>query len=157
MIVGRAGYLVESAQARPEEVLILAFGHHASQETDARIGERLPGTPGISARTFHALGLKIIGRATGRMPAISKLAEDKEVFSQYLLTKIQQLSKGNKRYGDKVLHFLAANLQPCMPSETFDSQKAYVQYLKDVDRFCRKVRFLGKIPKSGVRNSMTYR
>jgi len=110
VIVGRAGYLVESGQARPAEVLILAFGHKASQETDERIGERLPGTPGIATYTFHALGRTIIGQATGRMPAVSKLAEDPEVFSRYLLETIQQLSKEHNRYGQQGLCWVSPPL-----------------------------------------------
>jgi DNA helicase IV len=133
VVVGRAGYLVESAQARPEEVLLLAFGHKASRETDERIGERLPGMPGISAQTFHALGRKIIGQAIGRMPSVSTLATDEEAFGGYLYEKVRQLSKEHRGYSDKVLHFLAAYLQPYQPPETFDSHQAYVQYLKDVD------------------------
>ena len=110
VIVGRAGYLVASGHARSEEVLILAFGHKASQETDERIGERLPGTPGISSHTFHALGRTIIGQATGRKPGVSKLAEDPEVFSRYLLETIQQLSKENNRYGQQGLCWVSPPL-----------------------------------------------
>jgi DNA helicase IV len=110
VIVGRAGYLVASGHARPAEVLILAFGHKASQETDERIGERLPGTPEIATYTFHALGRTIIGQATGRMPAVSKLAEDPEVFSRYLLETIQQLSKEHNRYGQQGLCWVSPPL-----------------------------------------------
>lgn len=133
VIVGRAGYLVESGQACPAEVLILAFGHKASQETDERIGERLPGTPGISSHTFHALGRTIIGQATGRIPALSKLGEDSEVFSRYLLETVQQLSKENNGSGYQVLHFLATHLQPYKPPDAFDSHAAYVRHLTAVD------------------------
>jgi DNA helicase-4 len=133
VIVGRAGYLVASGHALPEEVLILAFGHKASQETDERIGERLPGTPGICSHTFHALGRTIIGQATGRMPALSRLAEDPEGFSRYLLETVQQLSKENHGYGYQVLDFLAMHLQPYKLPEAFDSHAAYVRHLTAVD------------------------
>jgi DNA helicase-4 len=133
VIVGRAGYLVKSGQARPEDVLILAYGHDASQETDERIAERLPGTSGISAHTFHALGRKIIGQVTGRMPSVSTLATDEETFHGYLRKTVLQLSKENHAYGDKVLHFLAAYPQPYVPPDAFDSREAYVRHLKARD------------------------
>jgi hypothetical protein len=132
VIVGRAGYLVESGQAHPPEVLILAFGDNASQETDERIGERLPGTQGISTHTFHALGRKIIGQATGRMPSVSVLATNEETFGSYLLATVQQRSQEHKGYGDKVLYYLAAYPQPYRPPDTFESHEAYVRYPRTI-------------------------
>jgi UvrD/REP helicase N-terminal domain len=132
VIAGRAGYLVESGQAHPPEVLILAFGDNASQEMDERIGERLPGTQGISTHTFHALGRKIIGQATGRMPSVSVLATNEETFGSYLLETVQQRSQEHKGYGDKVLYYLAAYPQPYRPPDTFESHEAYVRYPRTV-------------------------
>jgi DNA helicase IV len=130
VIVGRAGYLVKSGQARPADVLILAFSRHARQETDARIASRLPDTTGISAHTFHALGRRIIGQVTGSMPSVSTLAADEETFHGYLRKTVQQLSKENHAYGDKVRHFLEAYPYPYQPPDAFDSQEAYVRHLK---------------------------
>jgi DNA helicase-4 len=133
VIIGRAGYLVESGQARPDEILILAFGNKASRETQERIAKRLPGQEGIVAKTFHSLGLEIIGQVTGRKPNVSKLAGDELTFGRYLLATIQDLSKKDRGYATKVLTFLANHLKPYAGPETFETKASYVEYLKALD------------------------
>ncbi|MEB3185983.1 MAG: UvrD-helicase domain-containing protein [bacterium] len=133
VIVGRAGYLVEAGLARPDEILILAFGNKASQETDERIKERLPGRDGITSRTFHALGLGLIGEATGRKPSVSKLTEDEDAFATRVLDMLSDLSRQNPVYNAKLAFFIAAHLKPYRSEEEFPDRAAYVRHLKTLD------------------------
>jgi DNA helicase-4 len=133
VIVGRAGYLVEAGLARPEEILILAFGRKASEETDHRIAQRLPGHTGIVARTFHSLGLDILGQATGRQPNLTKLADDGVAFEAYMLSTLQALAAADRRLGRLLMQYLAAFMTPYVEPATFASKAEYVRHLKNVD------------------------
>jgi DNA helicase IV len=71
-IVAKAGYALEEGLCAPEDILLLAFNTDAAEELRTRIAKRLghiPGSDRITAKTFHAFGLEVVGAATGRMPA----------------------------------------------------------------------------------------
>lgn len=71
-MVAKAAYALHRNLVTPENILLLAFNKDAANELQQRIRDRLTplGLPGdkVVARTFHAFGLEIIGRATGRKP-----------------------------------------------------------------------------------------
>ncbi|UYV18966.1 UvrD-helicase domain-containing protein [Halomonas qaidamensis] len=73
-MVARAGYAVLSGQARPEEIVMLAFNKDAALELDERVKTRLlpaiEGADAITCTTFHSLALRIIGESTGRKPSV---------------------------------------------------------------------------------------
>lgn len=75
VMVGRAGYLLKSGQAKADEILLLAYGRKAADEMDERIKNKL-GTENIKASTFHSLGLKIIADVERAKPSLSPWAED---------------------------------------------------------------------------------
>src|SRR5690606_8662166 len=81
VMVGRAGYLIKSAQARANEILMLAFANKAAAEMQERIDHRL-GKSGITASTFHKLGKEIIARVEGQQPSLTPLAEDDRALAQ---------------------------------------------------------------------------
>ena len=74
-MVGRAGFLVESGQARPDEILMLAFANKAAREMQERLDERV-NKKGVVASTFHKLGKDIIASVEKVQPSISPLATD---------------------------------------------------------------------------------
>ena len=78
VIVAKAGWLVHRDYRRPAELLLLAFAKDAQKEMEGRIRARLGAEEfrGITARTFHALGMSIIGEAEGKRPALARVAED---------------------------------------------------------------------------------
>lgn len=80
VMVARAAYAVARGLARPDEVVLLAFNKDAATELRTRIRTRFAaaGLPseGIVATTFHAFGLQVIGRATGRKPAVAPWVTD---------------------------------------------------------------------------------
>ena len=78
VIVAKAGWLVHRGYRRPSELLLLAFAKDAQKEMEGRIRTRLGSEEfrGITARTFHGLGMSIIGEAEGKRPTLARVAED---------------------------------------------------------------------------------
>jgi DNA helicase-4 len=74
-MIAKAGYALISEIVRSDEILMLAFNADAAKELRQRAAERL-GELGVeaekvNAKTFHKLGLDIIGQATGRKPRVA--------------------------------------------------------------------------------------
>ncbi len=79
-MVAKAAYAIHRGFVAPEHIILLAFNKQAAEELKERAAksfERL-GMEGIEveAATFHALGLRIIGKATGEKPDIPDWATD---------------------------------------------------------------------------------
>lgn len=73
-MVAKTGYVLKQGLARPDQVLLLAFNRDAADEMGRRIRDRLTAFPGIediTARTFDAFGLSVIGKATGKKPKLA--------------------------------------------------------------------------------------
>jgi DNA helicase-4 len=73
-MIAKAGYVIREGLAGPDEILMLAFNSAAAKELGERVTKRLAGIPGIesiSAQTFHAFGLTVIGAATGQKPRLA--------------------------------------------------------------------------------------
>ena len=70
-MVARAAYAVAHNLVPPESILMLAFNKKAAQELADRVRRRV-GDRGrlITASTFHAFGLSVIGQASGRKPRV---------------------------------------------------------------------------------------
>ena len=79
-MVAKAAYAIDRGFVEPERIVMLAFNKDAAKELEARAQrcfDRLGmGDTVVEARTFHALGLSIIAKATGRKPDIPEWAVD---------------------------------------------------------------------------------
>lgn len=79
-MVAKAGYAIDRGFVAPERIVMLAFNKDAAKELEDRAQrsfQRLGmGDTVVEARTFHALGLSIIAKATGRKPDIPEWAID---------------------------------------------------------------------------------
>ncbi len=82
-MVGRAGFLVKSGQARPDQILMLAFANKAAQEMQERLDERV-NERGVVASTFHKLGKDIIASVEKVQPSISPLATDGALLEKHV-------------------------------------------------------------------------
>lgn len=75
VMVARAAYAIRHGLVAADRVLLLAFNRDAADQLQTRIQERLNaagvGSGGVTASTFHAFGLSVIGRATGRKPRLA--------------------------------------------------------------------------------------
>lgn len=72
VMVARAAYAIERGFVAADRILLLAFNRAAAEELQERLDARLraiglPST-GLRAATFHAFGLSVIAKATGRKP-----------------------------------------------------------------------------------------
>ncbi|WP_308465640.1 UvrD-helicase domain-containing protein [Rathayibacter soli] len=78
-MVAKAAYAMHRGLIEPDKILMLAFNASAAKELKQRTLERL--TPlgldasQVSAKTFHAFGLEVIGKATGRKPSLAPWLE----------------------------------------------------------------------------------
>jgi hypothetical protein len=79
-MVAKAAYAIHRGFVPPERVILLAFNKQAAEELSERAAKSFDrlGMEGVSveASTFHALGLRIIGKATGEKPDIPDWATD---------------------------------------------------------------------------------
>ncbi|MEL7292254.1 MAG: DNA helicase IV [Pseudomonadota bacterium] len=76
VLTARVAYLLQSHLARPEEILLLAFGRDAAQEMKQRLDEKIGlAAEAVKVNTFHQLGLKILN-SQGDPVTISPLAID---------------------------------------------------------------------------------
>ncbi|PZS97559.1 MULTISPECIES: UvrD-helicase domain-containing protein [Stenotrophomonas] len=79
-MVAKAAYAIDRGFVEPERIVMLAFNKDAAKELEERAQrsfDRLGmGDTVVESRTFHALGLAIIAKATGRKPDIPEWATD---------------------------------------------------------------------------------
>ncbi len=79
-MVAKAAYAIDRGFVEPERIVMLAFNKDAAKELEERAQrsfDRLGmGDTVVEARTFHALGLSIIAKATGSKPDIPEWAID---------------------------------------------------------------------------------
>jgi DNA helicase IV len=130
VIVAKAGYLLESAKCRPEDILLLAFNTDAAKKLAERCKQRLGAE--IQASTFHALGNHIIGAVEPVVPTLSRLAQDRKYFSQFLEAVIAEL-KSDKEAWKKARTFILGHLKPYKPESEFRTLADYAAYIRSVE------------------------
>lgn len=130
VIIAKAGYLIESGKCKPEDILLLAFNADAAKELADRCKARL-GVE-IQASTFHALGNQILGTVGPVVPTLSRLATDRQHFSQFLDSLIEDL-KDDKDIWKKTRTFVLGNLKPYKAESAFSTLTEYESYIRTVE------------------------
>ena len=74
VIVAKTGWLIRKGYRKPSELLLLAFARDARREMEERLGGAI--ARDVTVRTFHGLGMAIIGETEGKRPALAATAED---------------------------------------------------------------------------------
>ena len=89
VIVAKAGLAIERGDALADEILVLAFGREARNQLQHRIAERLGDRIArlIDVKTFHELGLGIIGDALDEKPSVPAWAGDAKAQQRLVETK----------------------------------------------------------------------
>lgn len=126
-MVGRAGYLIESGQARPGDILMLAFANKAALEMQERIAERL-GNCGVSASTFHKLGKEIIAAVEGKQPSLTPLADDPKMLAWQVNQWFEEHLK-NPQYRQITIEYFQYHLYPEANPFDFKSEGEYFDYI----------------------------
>ena len=130
VMVAKAGWLVEKGARRPEELLLLAFARNARDELEERVVKRLgPKARDMEVRTFHELGLSIIGQAEGRRPTLAKVAEDPAALRDALKGIIGELLEDPK-HGRALVRWLAYGFAPYRSEHDFSTQGEYWDYVR---------------------------
>jgi len=131
-MIGRAGFLLESKQAKPKDMLMLAYGKEASKEMQDRTKERI-NREDIDISTFHKLGINILSEVEGGQPNISKYAEDNKsknsVFKQDVSKWIDELLEEDS-YKDKVIKYFEDYLFVEKSPFDFKTQGEYFTYIE---------------------------
>lgn len=73
-MVAKTGYVLHEGLATPKQILLLAFNRATADEVGQRIAEQLKGVPQVDkvrSNTFHAFGIDVIGKATGKKPSLA--------------------------------------------------------------------------------------
>lgn len=128
VLVARAGWLLRRQEAKPEEILMLAFGRKAAEEMNERIEQRLR-TKDIQAKTFHALALSIIQSSSRKPIKISRLESDKKARQQLLLSTWQQQCEEKKNYASGWRHWLSDELNWSVADNDFWHDKRIISRL----------------------------
>ena len=77
VLVARIAYLLASGLARPEDILLVAFGKQAALEMQERIEQRIgERARGVQVNTFHQLGLTILKQVDGQDVTLSPVAAE---------------------------------------------------------------------------------
>ncbi|MEV0453645.1 UvrD-helicase domain-containing protein [Catellatospora methionotrophica] len=75
VMVARTAYAIARGFVAPDRILLLAFNQDAAKELQQRLQRRLAAVglraDGVTASTFHAFGLGVIGQVTGRKPRVA--------------------------------------------------------------------------------------
>ena len=131
VIVAKAGWLIRKQYRRPSELLLLAFAKDAQKEMEDRVRKRLGNTVGvqISVRTFHSLGMAIIGEVERRRPALSRVAEDEKALFTLLKSIIANLV-ANLKFSKIMLRWFQEFFAPYRSEHDFKTQGEYWNYIR---------------------------
>lgn len=82
VLVARAGYLIASQAAVPEDILMLSFGRKAAEEMTDRLKAKV--SDRIKVATFHSLGSQIIRDVEHDKPNVASITLDVRARSAWL-------------------------------------------------------------------------
>jgi DNA helicase-4 len=129
VVVARAGLIERAGWAKPDEILILAFGKKAAKETHERIQLRLGEESQVLASTFHALGLNIIGKSKRRKPSLHKSSEDDEALLKLIDGFVDEFTSQDRVYATDLLTYFRDFLCPVREPEQFETIGEYYEHL----------------------------
>ncbi len=127
VMVGRAGYLMKSGQAKANDILMLAFGNKAANEMQDRINHRL-GKCGITASTFHKLGKEIIAAVEGPQPSLTPLAEDDKALALQVNQWLEE-HLNTPAYQKLTLKYFEKYLYPTANPFDFETEGEYFDHI----------------------------
>lgn len=134
VIVAKAGWLVWKSYRSPSELLLLAFARDAQKEVEERLQKRLGDKTArnLTVRTFHSLGMSIIGQAEGQLPTLAKVAEDSRALSDLLKSIIDSLLT-ESAFAKIFLEWFQIYFAPYKSEHECQSMSEYVDYVRNHD------------------------
>ncbi|HEA19013.1 MAG TPA: AAA family ATPase [Pseudoalteromonas prydzensis] len=132
VMIGRAGFLVQSQQASYSDILLLAYGRKAADEMDQRIQNKLA-TDKIKAATFHSVGLAIISQVEHAKPSMSVFAEDEQAKEKWVQQCFEAMIENSAEYRRLVLDYFSKYYYVEKNEFDFKTLGDYYSYLNDND------------------------
>ncbi len=131
VIVAKAGWLLRNRYRRPSELLLLAFAKDAQMEMKERVRHHLgaQATADLTVRTFHSLGMSIIGASEGKSPSLAKVAEDDKALYDLLKRIIADLLV-NPKFAAVMLKWFRDHFAPYESEHEFQNQGEYWNYVR---------------------------
>ncbi len=131
VIVAKAGWVILKQYRQPSELLLLAFARDAQKEMEDRVRNRLGIRVGaqITVRTFHSLGMAIIGEVERKRPALSRVAEDEKALLALLKGIITDLVT-NLEFSKIMLRWFQEFFAPYRSEHDFRTQGEYWNYIR---------------------------
>ena len=134
VIVAKAAWLASRGYRHPSELLLLAFARDARNELEERIRGRLGDevANSVTIRTFHSLGMAIIGKAEGRRPSLAKEAEDNLALLGLLKGIVADLL-ADRDLSVVLLKWFEGQFAPYRNEQDFGSWGEYWDYIRRYD------------------------
>ena len=131
VIVAKAGWLLRKGFRSPSELLLLAFARDARNEMEQRVRKRLGGelASGATVRTFHSLGMSIIGEAEGKLPTLAKVAEDHKAMLDLLKGIVADLL-ADRKISQVLLNWFRSQFAPYKSKHEFETEGEYWDYIR---------------------------
>ena len=134
VILAKTGWLVRKGYRKPSELLLLAFARDARREMEERMDTRLGSkiSRDVTVRTFHSLGMAIIGEAEGKRPALAATAEnDRTLFD--LLKKIVADLLADSNLSAILDEWFQEGFAPYRSQQEFRNWSEYHDYIRKFD------------------------
>ena len=129
-LVSKAGYLVESGIAKPENILMLAFGNKAAAEMNDRIKDRIPFiSQSLKASTFHALGNEVIAKHYGFKRSVTPFTEQPSLFFQFIDDALNERAENDSQFKFNLVHYFSSLSTPGKSALDFKSIEEYNEFL----------------------------
>ena len=134
VIVAKTGWLVRKRYRRPSELLLLAFARDARREMEERLDSRLGAAVAgeVTVRTFHALGMAIIGEAEGKRPALAAVAENDRTLFDLLRGIVAELL-ADKDLSATLDEWFQERFAPYRSQHEFSNWGEYHDYIRKFD------------------------
>jgi DNA helicase IV len=129
-IVGKVKYILDRYKIPPEEILLISFTKNSASALANRINVK-----GIEAKTFHKLGKDILVATERKQPSIFDEAQFRPLVEKLFKDLLKE-----PEYLIKVTEYFTNYLKPVKSQSEFKNQGDYIQYLKDQNFRCYKVK-----------------
>ena len=130
VMIAKAALIVERGDARHDEILMLAYAENAKTDLTQRIATRLGHRAAklIDIKTFHGLGLNIIGDADEERPSVAAWAADPTARSA-LIENAARLAARDPLHGPALTRWLAYG-GPVRNPAPLKSMDEYHEYIR---------------------------
>lgn len=123
----KAAYLVKQGYAKPEEILMLAYGSDAKKELEDRVYD-INELKSVQIETFHSLGKKIIGFYNNIATDVDVLAVDDKRYVKFIDDQVEVLSN-NDSFSQSLLQYFDKYFYTKSSEMDFKSNKEYQAYV----------------------------